>query len=148
MRLTDAGIAVSGFEAHSPLPLIPVEPIGGAAEPLQVNLVVRGIAARAAGENYMISGVQGVLRDPVIRESSRAAPFRDPGIRISLSVGNLQGHERMRIAEIEIHQPAFDRDTLVFKVCCRERMMRINGKCTKESPGDDQSKYGATHKLP
>jgi hypothetical protein len=38
---------------------------------------------------------------------------------------NLQGNERMRIAEIEIHQLAFDREALVFEVSRGERMVGV-----------------------
>lgn len=95
--------------------LIPMEAIGRAADFLQMNPVFRACAAWAAGEDHMIPGVKSVFRQTVPDQPPAAAPFRGPCVHFPLRVQNLHGHERMRIAEIEINQLTFDRDALVFK---------------------------------
>jgi len=128
-----------------PATLIPMEAIGRTADRLQMNPVFGGSAARAAGNNDMIAGVKRVFRQTIPHQTPAAAPFRGPGVHLSLPIGNLQGHERMRIAKIKIHQFAFDREALVFRVGGGELIVSVRGPANRKGPGDNQTDCRSPH---
>ena len=73
----------------APLALIPVEAIGRPVDVLEMNLVLTGSAARAAGNNHVIPGVKRVFRHAIVHQPPGAAPFREPGLDLLLPIGNV-----------------------------------------------------------
>src|SRR5580692_4847856 len=93
----------------------PAEAIGRPLDAAHADAVIFRIAARVAGDDDVIAGLQGVAGDAFTAQLAAAAPFHRPSFHVALVVGGFDVDERMRIAEHELDQSAFDRDVLVFK---------------------------------
>src|SRR5207237_7558916 len=88
------------------------------------TMIIR-IPARVPDDDDVVAGFQRFASDALTSKLAASAPFDRPTDGFAFLVLALDVDERMRIAEQELNQIAFNCLLLVFKVSRGERMMRI-----------------------
>src|SRR5690606_10142458 len=120
-RLPDRSIERFALEA-------PAEAVRGTQQAPHPDPVILRIAARVAGDDHAIAGPQRVAADTVSRELTGAAPLDAPAMHLAAFVGRHHVNPRMRVAEGELHELAFDRDLLALVVRRGERMVSARAR--------------------
>src|SRR5690554_5063850 len=120
-RLPEASIERFAFEA-------PAEAVRKTQQTAHSDAMILGVAAGVAGDDHAIAGLQRVAADAVTRELARASPFDAPAMHLAVLVRRHHVHPRMRIAERELHELAFDRDLLALVVRRGERMVSARAR--------------------
>src|SRR5437016_5321964 len=93
----------------------------------------------------MVAGLQRFTRHALTAERAAATPVNGVANRFAFFILAFDMDERMRIAEQELNQVAFDRLLLVFKIGGSKRMMRVElnagqqRRCGNEK--NDQSEF-------
>ena len=107
--------------------------IHGAFDTLQVDLMFGWIPSRAAGNDEVVTGSEGVFGDALATQALGVVPF-----------GRVQAHFTVRVlghyvepcvgaSEIELEQFTLDQDRIVFEVKSGEGVMGPGGNPRKES---------------
>src|SRR5690606_8523671 len=102
----------------------PAEAVRGAQQAAHAGAVVLGIAAGIPGDAHAIARFQRVAADALAGQLPRAAPFDAPPAHLAVLVRRHHVDPRVRIAERELHELAFDRDLLALVVRRGEGMVR------------------------
>src|SRR5207244_11040918 len=94
----------------------PCPTVGCTFQPDHAKTMVVGIASRIANDDDMIARLQRLARDALTAECSAAAPFDGIANGLALFILAFNVDERMRIAELELHEAALDRLFVVIEV--------------------------------
>src|SRR5688572_17571665 len=111
----------------------PAEPVRRPQQAAHADAVIDWIAARVAGDDDFVAGLQRLASDALPRQCAGAAPFDAPALHLAVLVGRHDVHPRMRIAEHELYELAFDLDRLALVICRRERMVRRGTQARQQS---------------
>src|SRR3569833_1163824 len=94
--------------------------------------MIRRIATRMAGDNDLVSDLERFRGDPVARQYGGSGALFGPALLYALRVRGQDVNVRMRIAELELDDHAFDLYTLLREKGRDRRVMSL---------------YGATHDI-
>src|SRR5215471_3055386 len=113
--------------------------------------MIFGIATRVAGDDDVVAWFERVAGHALLVELQSRAPLDGVADGVPLRVLALDVHERMRVAEEELHQLAFDALRLFLEVRRRKRVMRERGRrgCdeTRERSNGQREQRRALHRI-
>src|SRR5215831_2843045 len=112
--------AIDLVERPAPLPAV-----GRPGDGAHPQSVIFRVAARVPRDDHVVARLQRLARHALAVELQARAPLHRIPHGVALRIFPFHVHERVRIAEQELHQVAFDRLGLVFEVRGGERVMRI-----------------------
>ena len=115
------------FRTHGGLVLVgalPTPSVGGAIDGTNAKAVVGRVAAGIAADDDAVAWLDRVLLNSLTAQLAGRAPFGCPRNGFVLLAGNFQKNRRMRVAEEELHDRAFDGDGFG-RVGSRKGMVRM-----------------------
>src|SRR5262245_25039491 len=102
-------MGVSGSRGIAPAPR---PSIRGTLNPLEMELVLGALSARAACNNDEVSGLNRVLRDLLLLQGIRIRPFGRISLHLARFVLSQYVNPRMRVLVLELHHFSLDRHGL------------------------------------
>src|SRR5437773_6549931 len=117
--------------------LPPRESVGRPLQRHHAQAMVGGIASRVGGDHHDVAELERLARDACAPELTDAGPLDRPPHHLAVLVRRLDVHERMRVAEEELHELALDRDGLVLVIGGGKGMM-CPGRDAGPHDGDRQ----------
>src|SRR6185295_9664208 len=79
-------------------------------------------------------------------ELTARAPLNGPALHLAVLVRRFDVHERVRVAEEELHQIPLNRHRLILEVGCRERMVGLYTRASHHShSGNEQNQERTFH---
>src|SRR5438128_802959 len=94
----------------------PSESVGRTLQANHAQAMIFRIPAGVSNDDNVVAGSQRFTRDALTAELSASAPFHGVSSDLALRVLHFNVDKRMRIAEQELNQVAFDSFLLVLKV--------------------------------
>jgi hypothetical protein len=110
----------------------PAEAVRRPQQAAHADAVIDRIAARVARDDDLVAGLQRVARDALARQRAGSAPFDAPALHLPFFVRRHHVYPRVRIAEHELHELAFDLDRLALVIRRRERMVRRGNRARQQ----------------
>src|SRR5262245_16754786 len=90
--------------------------------------MISRIATRGARDDDVVTDPERLSGDALLTELPHATPFHGVAHLRPVLLFDVDVHEGMRVAEIELYEIAFNRDGFLFAVGGRKRMMRIRAR--------------------
>ncbi len=105
--------------------------------------MVRRIAARIAGDDDMIPGLQCLAGDILLAQEGPTAPLHGPPLSVPVGILNAYLNERMRILEQERDQVPFDRHGVVDEISRGKGVMGVNRNAGYDRPDNERNEQCA-----
>jgi threonine synthase len=105
--------------------LAPSEAVGGTEDGFHTDAVILPVPPRRAGDNHRVARLERGARDALLAQERGTAPFNAPAHHLPrLLVRRHHLDKGMRVAEVKLHQLAFDLNRLIRVIRRLKRMLR------------------------